>query len=45
MKYIKHFKDAALHIAVRKNNVEIVRILLSNKNIDVNSKSVYQHFF
>lgn len=30
----------ALHIAIQKGFTDIVKILLSNSNIDVNSKSV-----
>ena len=34
-----------LNIAIENGNDEIVRILLSNKNIDVNLKSVYYKLF
>lgn len=36
MKFIIFFYKTALIIAVEKNNAEIVRLLLSNKDIDVN---------
>lgn len=36
---------AALSVAVVKENVEIVHLLLSCKNIDVNFKSVQIQFF
>ena len=35
-----NFQKAALHIAIEKENIEIVKILLSNKNIDVNLSTV-----
>ena len=31
-------KKTALHIAVENNNIEIIKLLLENKNIDVNVK-------
>lgn len=31
----------ALHIAVKQENVEIVKLLLSNKNLDINAKKVF----
>lgn len=33
-KYI--FNKAPLHLAVEKGNTEIVKLLISNKNIDIN---------
>lgn len=36
MKFIIFLYKTALIIAVEKNNAEIVRLLLSNKDIDVN---------
>lgn len=34
----------ALHIAVKQENVEIVKLLLSNKNLDINAKKVFKYF-
>lgn len=39
MKFLNFFiKKTALHLAVEKNNVEIVQLLLKNKKIKVNIK-------
>lgn len=35
----------ALHIAVKQENVEIVKLLLSNKNLDINAKKVFNTLF
>lgn len=32
------FQKTALHIAVKKENVDIITLLLANKDIDVNEK-------
>lgn len=40
MKFHSLFNKAALHIAIQKGYTDIVKILLSNSNIDVNSKSI-----
>lgn len=32
------FHSTALHIAVKKRNIEIIETLLENKNIDINIK-------
>ena len=29
-------KNTALHFAIEKNNVDMIKLLLQNKNIDVN---------
>lgn len=36
MKFVFHFHKAALHIAVEEENIEIIQLLLSYKDIDVN---------
>ena len=33
-----HFYKTALHMAVEKENIEIIELLLSNPNIDINIK-------
>ena len=35
----------ALHVAVEKENLEIVKLLLSNKNIDINQRSILKNTF
>ena len=40
--YIK-FQKTALHIAITNNNEEIVQLLLSVPNIDVNMLSIFKH--
>lgn len=40
MKFVHQFHRTALHIAVEKENIEIVKSLLSNNTIDVNIKSI-----
>ena len=39
------FQKTALHIAVEKGYIEIVKILIESKKIDVNAKCVFEHFF
>lgn len=39
------FQKAALHIAVEKGYIEIVKILIESKKIDVNAKCVFELFF
>lgn len=39
------FYKTALYIAVENRNEKIVKLLLSHKDIDVNIKSIFQHFF
>lgn len=34
------FKKTALYMAVEKNNIDIIKILLDDPRIDVNSKSI-----
>lgn len=38
------FNKAPLHIAIEKQNIEIVKLLLARKEIDVNTKSVLKSF-
>lgn len=39
---IKYFnKIAPLHVAIKNNNVELVKLLLSCPNIDVNNVYIY----
>lgn len=39
MKFLLNdFHKTALHIAVKKENVDIITLLLANKDIDVNEK-------
>lgn len=40
MKYINNTQKSALHIAVEKDNIEIVKLLLKQPNIDVNIKTI-----
>lgn len=35
----------ALHIASSNSNVEIVQLLLTKENIDINTKSIIQNLF
>lgn len=38
MKFLLITKKTALHLAVEKENIEIIKYLLSHKNIDINAK-------
>lgn len=40
MKFIKNIYKTALHIAVEKDSVDIVKLLLSHPKIDVNIKLI-----
>ena len=42
---IKCFYQTALHIAVEKEYPEIVKLLLSREDIDVNAQSIKKKFF
>lgn len=35
--YFYFFNSSALHLAIKKQNIEIIKMLLSNKDIDVNA--------
>lgn len=39
------FSKTALHIAVEKQNIEIIKLLLSNNNININIKNDIYFFF
>ena len=36
---------SALYMAVENENIEIIKILVSNKNLDINCLNVFKHFF
>ena len=40
MKFKIIIDNASLHIAVANNNIEIVKMLLSHQNIDVNNQTI-----
>ena len=40
---MKRHKETALHLAVKKGNLEIVQLLLSDKNIDINNKQILKY--
>lgn len=40
MKLIRTYNKTALHIAVKNENSEIVRLLLNHSNIDINNQSI-----
>ena len=44
MKFDFYFQKAALHIAIEEENVEIIQLLLSNKDIDVNLAQILKYF-
>lgn len=37
MKFISKFNQTALHIALKKGNLEIAKLLLSKEGIDINA--------
>ena len=39
------FSNTALHIAIEKENIEVIKILLSDPNIDVNVKAIQNKRF
>lgn len=41
MKFIDELNKTALHYSVENGNIEIVKLLLSFPNIDVNCKSIF----
>lgn len=45
MKYKNNTQKSALHIAVEKDNLEIVKLLLKQPNIDVNIKTITKNYF
>ena len=38
MKFILYFDGTALHIAIEKENIDIIKLLLSRDDIDINAK-------
>lgn len=40
MKFDQLFHKTALHIAIEKENIEIVQILLTQENIDINQQYI-----
>lgn len=42
--YFFYFNKTALHIAVEKGFLEIVELLLSRDNLDVNIKNIHNYF-
>lgn len=40
MKFNKYLNKTALHLAVESGNPEIVKLLLSREEIDINMKSI-----
>ena len=45
MKFWIYFQKTPLHLAVEKENADIVRLLLSHPKIDVNTKSIKINYF
>lgn len=45
MKFIILFQKAALHIAANNENLDIVRLLLSDPKIDINLTTIYKYLF
>mgnify|MGYP001026861130 CR=1 FL=1 len=41
----KVFQMTSLHTAVEKENIEIVRLLLSNEKINVNLQNIFESIF
>ena len=41
MKFYLKINKTALFLAIEKENIEIVKLLLSNKNIDVNIINIF----
>lgn len=40
MKFLMKFHTSALHIAVEKENIELIKLLIENKRFDVNQLNV-----
>ena len=45
MKFIICFNRTALHMAVERKNVEIIKLLLSNPNIDISVENEIYYFY
>ena len=45
MKLFHQFYKTALHIAVEKENIEIIKLLLTNDQIDVNTLNILKYYF
>lgn len=39
---INRHNEAPLHAAIERGNIEIIKDLLENENINVNAKSIYK---
>lgn len=39
MKFTSYFYETALHMAIKRNNIEIIQILLEHEKIDINIKN------
>ena len=37
----KYFNETPIYLAIEKENIDIVKLLLSNENIDVNKKNIF----
>lgn len=42
MKFILFLYLTALYLAVKKNNIDIIKLLLTNDKLDINKFSVYK---
>lgn len=45
MKFFCIFQKGILYMAIEKGNIEIIKLLLSCKNIDVNMKTIQKLIF
>lgn len=41
MKYNFNFKRTSLYLAIKKGNIDIVKTLLTDPNININEKTVF----
>ena len=42
---IKYFYKTALYLAVEKENIEIVKLLLNNNQLDINFLNIFNIFY